>query len=179
MNFSLGFCVLHGNLNCCSGALSDLTSFAFRLDDAYNLLDEMIKNKASDVHQVIGQMIKGDYDDGSNWQIVEYIFDKINSEGCALGMKFCNTLLEALWWLGQKERAARVLNEASKRGLFPELFRISKLVWSVDVHRYGSLILVFGLFGTAVFELTAIPEIICCYWLGCGKVVPALQFQFG
>lgn len=119
--------------------MSYVTSFAFRLDDAYNLLEEMSTTKVSEVHQVIGQMIKGDYDGGSIWQIVECIFDKINYEGCALGMKFCNTLLEALWWLGQKERAARVLNEASKRGLFPELFRRSKLVWSVDVHRYGSL----------------------------------------
>lgn len=133
----------------------------------------------SDVHQVVGQMIRGDYDYGSNWQIVEYIFDKINSEGCALGMKFFNTLLEALWWLGQKERAARVLNEASKRGLFPELFRRSKLVWSVDVHRYGTLILLFYLFVSAVFEFEGITEIIRCYWLGCGKVLPALQFLFG
>lgn len=100
------------------------------------LLDEMLKNKESNIHQVIGQTIKGDYDDGSNWQMVEYVFDKLNSEGCGLGIRFYNTLLEALWWMGQKERAARVLNEATKRGLFPELFRRNKLVWSVDVHRY-------------------------------------------
>ncbi|ESW27367.1 hypothetical protein PHAVU_003G195800 [Phaseolus vulgaris] len=106
-----------------------------RSKDAYNLIDEMIKIRVSDVHQVIGQMIKGDFDDESNWQIVEYIFDKLTSEGCGLGMRFYNALLEALWWMFQRERAARVLNEASKRGLFPELFRKSKLVWSVDVHR--------------------------------------------
>ncbi|GMN45761.1 hypothetical protein TIFTF001_014947 [Ficus carica] len=106
-----------------------------RWDDALKLLDEMLKNKESNIHQVIGQMIKGDYDDGSNWQMVEYVFDKLNSEGCGLGIRFYNTLLEALWWMGQKERAARVLNEATKRGLFPELFRRNKLVWSVDVHR--------------------------------------------
>ncbi|KHN18503.1 Pentatricopeptide repeat-containing protein, chloroplastic [Glycine soja] len=91
--------------------------------------------RVSDIHQGIGQMIKGDFDDESNWQIVEYVFDKLNSEGCGLGMRFYNALLEALWCMFQRERAARVLNEASKRGLFPELFRKSKLVWSVDVHR--------------------------------------------
>ncbi|KAF2316024.1 hypothetical protein GH714_040819 [Hevea brasiliensis] len=106
-----------------------------RWSDAYGVLDEMVTNRASNIHQVIGQMIKGDYDDDSNWQMVEYVFDKLNSEGCGLGMRFYNTLLEALWWLGQKKRAARVLGEATKRGLFPELFRKSKLVWSVDVHR--------------------------------------------
>lgn len=84
----------------------------------------------------MGKMIKGDYDDEANWQMVEYVFDKLKSEGCGLGMRFYNTLLEALWWLGQKERAARVLNEATKRGLFPELLRTNKLVWSIDVHRY-------------------------------------------
>ncbi|KOM33217.1 hypothetical protein LR48_Vigan01g277300 [Vigna angularis] len=105
------------------------------LNDAYNLIDEMIKIRASDIHQVIGQMIKGDFDDESNWQIVEYVFDKLSSEGCGLGVRFYNALLEALWWMFQRERAARVLDEASKRGLFPELFRKSKLVWSVDVHR--------------------------------------------
>ncbi|KAK7330428.1 hypothetical protein VNO77_24622 [Canavalia gladiata] len=106
-----------------------------RLNDAYNLINEMITMRVSDIHQVIGQMIKGDFDDESNWQIVEYIFDKVNSEGCGLGMRFYNALLEALWWMFQRERAVRVLNEASKRGLFPELFRKSKLVWSADVHR--------------------------------------------
>lgn len=106
-----------------------------RWDNAYELLDEMLTNRVSNIHQVIGQMIKGEYDDDSNWQMVEYVFDKVNSEGRNLGMRFYNTLLEALWWLGQKKRAAKVLNEATKRGLFPELFRKNKLVWSVDVHR--------------------------------------------
>ncbi|GLT25877.1 hypothetical protein SLA2020_009790 [Shorea laevis] len=104
-------------------------------DDAHELLDEMLTNRASNIYQVTGQMIKGDFDDDSNWQMVEYVFDKLNSEGCGLGVRFYNALLEALWWLGQKERAARVLSEATKRGLFPELFRKNKLVWSVDVHR--------------------------------------------
>ncbi|KAM7471358.1 hypothetical protein LguiA_009541 [Lonicera macranthoides] len=106
-----------------------------RWDKACELLDEMLTYKVSNVHQVIGQMIKGDYDDDSNWQMVEYVFDKLNTEGCGLGLRFFNTLLEALWWMGQKERAARVLNEATKRGLYPELFRKNKLVWAVDVHR--------------------------------------------
>ncbi|XP_058762432.1 pentatricopeptide repeat-containing protein At1g74850, chloroplastic [Vicia villosa] len=106
-----------------------------RSNDADNLINEMIATGVSDIHQVIGQMIKGDFDDESNWPIVEYIFDKLNSKGSGIGMMFYNALLEALWWMCQRERAARVLNEASKRGLFPELFRKNKLVWSVDVHR--------------------------------------------
>lgn len=106
-----------------------------RWDNVSELLDEMLTHRVSNVHQVIGQMIKGDYDDDSNWQMVEYVFDKLKTEGCGLGLRFYNTLLEALWWLGQKERASRVLIEATKRGLFPELFRSNKLVWSVDVHR--------------------------------------------
>ncbi|XP_042502341.1 pentatricopeptide repeat-containing protein At1g74850, chloroplastic [Macadamia integrifolia] len=106
-----------------------------RWDGVYELLEEMTTNRVSNMHQVIGKMIKGDYDDDSNWQMVEYVFDKLNSEGCGLGLRFYNAVLEALWWLGQKERAARVLNEATRRGLFPELFRKSKLMWSVDVHR--------------------------------------------
>lgn len=109
------------------------------MDKSSELLDEMLTIRVSNIHQVIAQMIKGDFDDDSNWQMVEYVFDKLNSQGCGLGIRFYNTLLEALWWLGQKERAARVLTEATKRGLFPELFRINKLVWSVDVHRYLKL----------------------------------------
>lgn len=127
---------------CLYGVLP-LAFFAFRWDDAYELLDEMLTNRESSIHQVTGQLIKGDYDDDSNWQMVEYVFDKLNSEGCGLGMRFYNTLLEALWWLGQKQRAARVLNEALKRGIFPELFRKNKLVWSVDVHRYHNFFFFF------------------------------------
>ncbi|XP_050376448.1 pentatricopeptide repeat-containing protein At1g74850, chloroplastic [Argentina anserina] len=106
-----------------------------RWDDANKLLNEMLTNRVSNIHQVMGQMIKGDYDDESNWQMVQYVFDKLKSEGCGLGMRFYNTLIEALWWLGQKQRAARVLSEATQRGLYPELFRKNKLVWSIDVHR--------------------------------------------
>ncbi|XP_072969958.1 pentatricopeptide repeat-containing protein At1g74850, chloroplastic [Typha angustifolia] len=106
-----------------------------RWDDVSELLEEMKTNRASNMHQVIGSMIKGEYDDESNWQMVEYVFDNYSSEGCSYGVRFFNALLEALWWLRQKARAARVLHEATKRGLFPELFRQSKLVWSVDVHR--------------------------------------------
>ncbi|XP_051123142.1 pentatricopeptide repeat-containing protein At1g74850, chloroplastic [Andrographis paniculata] len=106
-----------------------------RWDKANELLDEMHTNRVSNIHQVMGQMIKGDFDDSSNWQMVEYVFDKLSSEGCGLGIRFYNTIIEALWRLGQKERAARVLEEATKRGLFPELYRNNKLIWSVDVHR--------------------------------------------
>ncbi|GAB2213183.1 hypothetical protein Drorol1_Dr00021205 [Drosera rotundifolia] len=106
-----------------------------QLDNAYSLLEEMVHTKKSNVVQAIGQLIQGDFDDESNWQIVDYVFDQINAQGCGFGMRFYNSLLEALWWLGQKARAARVLNEAFKRGLFPELFRKNKLLWSLDVHR--------------------------------------------
>lgn len=116
----------------------DIIIIFFRWDDAHRLLEEMIRCDSSNIHRVIGQMIRGDYDDDSNWQMVEYVFDKLNTEGRGLGLRFYNTLLEALWWLGQKERAARVLKEATERGLFPEMFRNSKRVWSVDVHRYNS-----------------------------------------
>lgn len=106
-----------------------------RWDEAYQLLDEMQNTTASNIHQVIGAMIKGDYDDEANWQMVEYAFDTFNPEGCGFGLRFYNTILEALWWLGQRARAKRVLDEATRRGLFPELHRDSKFVWSVDVHR--------------------------------------------
>ncbi|XP_008795952.1 pentatricopeptide repeat-containing protein At1g74850, chloroplastic isoform X1 [Phoenix dactylifera] len=106
-----------------------------RWSEAYELLEEMKTNRISSTHQVIASMIKGEYDDESNWQMVEYVFDKYNAEGCGFGLRFYNALLEALWWLGQKARAARVLHEAERRGLFPELYHQSKLVWSVDVHR--------------------------------------------
>ena len=106
-----------------------------RWEEAYQLLEEMKTSRVSNTHQVIGSMIKGDYDDESNWQMVEYVLDRYNSEGCGFGLRLYNALLEALWWLGQKARAARVLREATRRALFPELFRQSKLLWSVDVHR--------------------------------------------
>ena len=135
----------------------------------------MLTNRASNIHQVIGQMIKGDFDDDSNWQMVEYVFDKLNSEGCGLGMRFYNTLLEALWWLGQKERAVRVLGEATKRGHFPELFRKSKLVWSVDIHRCCTKSFCSNCFSSC--------DILFNFYVddfaGCGKEVHTQQYLFG
>ncbi|KAF0912268.1 hypothetical protein E2562_013951 [Oryza meyeriana var. granulata] len=115
-----------------------------RWTDAYDLLEEMKTNRAS-THQVIASMIKGEYDDDSNWQMVEYVLDNSNLEGCDYSLRFFNALLDVLWWFGQKGRAARVLDQALKYGLFPELFRDTKLVWSADVHRMsvgGSLVAV-------------------------------------
>lgn len=153
--------------------MSSLGFLSYRLADANELLGEMCTNRASNIHQVTGQMIKGEYDDESNWQMVEYVFDKLNSEGCELGMRFYNALLEALWWLGQRERAAKVLKEATKRGLFPELFRNNKLVWSVDVHRYQNWLFKFFYFQTTFFI------IYIDHLAGCGKVVHIQHYQFG
>ncbi|XP_078171721.1 plastid transcriptionally active 2 isoform X1 [Carex rostrata] len=106
-----------------------------RWQDANEILEEMKENRTSSTHNIIACMINGEYDSGSNWQMVEYVFDKCGLGGCDYGLRFYNALLDALWWLNQRARAARVLTEARKRGLYPELFRQSKLVWSVDVHR--------------------------------------------
>lgn len=106
-----------------------------RWQGANEILEEMKENRTSSTHNIIACMINGEYDSGSNWQMVEYVFDKCGLEGCDYGLRFYNALLDALWWLNQRARAARVLTEARKRGLYPELFRQSKLVWSVDVHR--------------------------------------------
>lgn len=142
----------------------------------------MLTNRVSNIHQVIGQMITGDFDDTSNWQMVEYVFDKLNSEGCGLGMRFYNTLLEALWCLGQRERAARVLSEATKRGLFPELYRKNKLVWSVDVHRYHWLYTINFLSSVdkkgknVLFILCHTNYNVLPVCIGCGQVVHAQQY---
>jgi len=106
-----------------------------RWEDAYELLEEMQAHRMPNAHRVIGTMIKGDYDDLPNWQMVDYVFDNLKSQGAGIGMAFYNVLLDTLWWFGQKERAAKVLEEARKRGVFLEAFRQTKLVWSVDVHR--------------------------------------------
>ncbi|XP_066365044.1 pentatricopeptide repeat-containing protein At1g74850, chloroplastic-like isoform X1 [Miscanthus floridulus] len=106
-----------------------------RWSDAYDLLEEMKTNRASSTHQVIASLIKGEYDDSSNWQMVEYALENSTMEGCDYSLRFFNALLDVLWWFGQKGRAARVLDQAVKFGLFPELYRDTKLVWSLDVHR--------------------------------------------
>lgn len=106
-----------------------------RWTDAYDLLEEMKTNRASNTHQVIASLIKGEYDDSSNWQMVEYALENSTLEGRDYSLRFFNALLDVLWWFGQKARAARVLDQAVKFGLFPELYRDTKLVWSLDVHR--------------------------------------------
>ncbi|KAH9329592.1 hypothetical protein KI387_001700 [Taxus chinensis] len=126
------------------GSVPSITSYCLMLstyarlhrwDNAYELLEEMRIPKAPNALRVIGTMIKGEYDDQENWQMVEHVFDTLKLEGVGVGMMFYNAVLDALWWLGQKARAAKVLEEARKRGVFPEAFRKTKLVSSVDVHR--------------------------------------------
>jgi len=57
----------------------------------------MKTNRASSTHQVIASLIKGEYDDSSNWQMVEYALKNSTMEGCDYSLRFFNALLDVLW----------------------------------------------------------------------------------
>lgn len=87
------------------------------------------------LHNVVGGIIKGDLDEGTNWQRVEYALDELKVDGVGSNLRFYNAFLEALWCLGQRERAARVFTEGQKRGFLAEAFSRNQLMWAIDVHR--------------------------------------------
>ena len=87
-------------------------------------------------HALVAGLIQGNFDETNNWsEVVEQTFDSIKVKGIESNTTFYNALLEALWWSGQKSRAGRVLQAARKRGIFPEAYRKTNTVWSVDAHR--------------------------------------------
>lgn len=89
------------------------------------------------LHVLVAGLIQGNFDEISNWNdIVQPAFDSIKVDGIESNMLFYNALLEVLWWSGQRSRAARVLGEGKKRGMFPESFSRTSSLWSVDVHRW-------------------------------------------
>lgn len=106
-----------------------------RWDDASKVLEEMLEPNMPSIYGVVGGILKGEMDDGTNWQRVEYAFDGLKVDGVGSNLRFYNALLEALWCLGQRERACRVFAEARKRGVLAEAFSRSDLMWAIDVHR--------------------------------------------
>lgn len=104
------------------------------------------------IYGVVGGILKGEMDDGTNWQRVEYAFDGLKVDGVGSNLRFYNALLEALWCLGQRERACRVFAEARKRGVLAEAFSRSDLMWAIDVHRFVP-IHVIGAFGIELVNL--------------------------
>lgn len=89
------------------------------------------------IHGVVGGILNGDLDQGTNWQRVEYAFDIVKVEGVGSNLRFYNALLEALWCLGQRERASRVFAEGQRRGILPEAFSRTRMMWAIDVHRWS------------------------------------------
>lgn len=107
-----------------------------RWEDFRKLLDEMQGSSMPNLHVLVAGLIQGNFDEISNWNdIVQPAFDSIKVDGIESNMLFYNALLEVLWWSGQRSRAARVLGEGKKRGMFPESFSRTSSLWSVDVHR--------------------------------------------
>ncbi|MCO5589158.1 hypothetical protein L7F22_043124 [Adiantum nelumboides] len=105
-------------------------------DDARRLLDEMQGKGMPDLHVLVAGLIYGNFDEASNWSgVVQPAFDSIKVNGIEDNTMFFNSLLNALWWAGQRSRAARVLEEGRKRGVFPESVSKSPMLWLVDVHR--------------------------------------------
>lgn len=107
----------------------------YRWDDVSKLLEEMQGHRMPTLHQLVAGIITGDYDSAANWQLVEHVLDNLKVEGVGHNLEFYNAFLEALWYFGQKERAARTLEEGRKRGVFMEAFKKSRNMWAVDVHR--------------------------------------------
>lgn len=110
--------------------------FCHRWDDANKVLDEMMLPNMPTLHSVVGGIIKGDLDEGTNWQRVEYALDGLKVDGVGSNLRFYNAVLEVLWCLGQRERAARVFAEGQKRGVLAEAFSRNQLMWAIDVHRW-------------------------------------------
>ena len=106
-----------------------------RWDDASKVLEELLDPNMPSIYGVVGGVLKGEMDEGTNWQRVQYAFDGLKVDGVGSNLTFYNALLEALWCLGQRERACRVFAEAQKRGVLAEAFSRSDLMWSIDVHR--------------------------------------------
>lgn len=106
-----------------------------RWEDASKVVEEMLEPNMPSIYGVVGGIFKGEMDEGTNWQRVEYALDGLKVDGVGSNLKFYNALLEALWCLGQRQRACRVFAEARQRGVFAEAFSRSDLMWSIDVHR--------------------------------------------
>lgn len=108
-----------------------------RWGDAHKLLDEMQKRTMPGLHVTVAGLIRGEYDEGTKWQMVEHEFDNLKVDGVGSNMVFFSALLEVLWGFNQRERGVRVLEEAQKRGVFAEAYQRGRIMWSVDIHRFG------------------------------------------
>lgn len=107
------------------------------------MLEEMQGNSMPTLHGIVAGLMTGEYDTGSNWDLVEHVLDNLKVEGVGHNLEFYNGLLEALWFFGQGKRATKVLQEARKRGVFVEAFRKTRMMWAIDVHRFVKNTLLF------------------------------------
>ncbi|BFI40622.1 protein MpPPR_65 [Marchantia polymorpha subsp. ruderalis] len=109
-----------------------------RWEDVGKMLEEMQGRSMPTLHSMVAGLMTGEYDTDSNWDLVEHVLDNLKIEGVGHNLEFYNGLLEALWFFGQRKRAARLLQEGRKRGVFVEAFRKTRMMWAVDVHRMST-----------------------------------------
>ncbi len=102
--------------------------------------------KIPTIYGLVAGILKGDVDQGSNWQMVEFTFDNLRRDGVGSNLHFYNALLEALWCLGQRERAARILAEGRRRGVLLEALSHTRMMWAIDVHRFHIILYFIFLF---------------------------------
>lgn len=102
--------------------------------------------KIPTIYGLVAGILKGDVDQGSNWQMVEFTFDNLRRDGVGSNLHFYNALLEALWCLGQRERAARILAEGRRRGVLLEALSHTRMMWAIDVHRFHIVLYFIFLF---------------------------------
>eukprot|EP00252_Welwitschia_mirabilis_P004017 TRINITY_DN1415_c0_g1_i1.p1 TRINITY_DN1415_c0_g1~~TRINITY_DN1415_c0_g1_i1.p1 ORF type:complete len:950 (+),score=168.14 TRINITY_DN1415_c0_g1_i1:298-3147(+) len=105
-----------------------------RWEDVCKYLGEIQASDMPDIHLAVASLLLGDPTE-SDWQCAINMLERLKTEGVDMEMTFYNALLDALWWLGQKATATRVLQETRIRCIFPEAFRRTNLIWSVDLHR--------------------------------------------
>jgi hypothetical protein len=106
----------------------------------------MMAPKIPTIYGLVAGILKGDVDQGSNWQMVEFTFDNLRRDGVGSNLHFYNALLEALWCLGQRERAARILAEGRRRGVLLEALSHTRMMWAIDVHRFHIILYFIFLF---------------------------------
>eukprot|EP00850_Spirogloea_muscicola_P003855 SM000016S01843 [mRNA] locus=s16:152197:163345:- [translate_table: standard] len=127
-----------------AGFLPDAVAYALLLSicarrsrwgDAKRILDEMEGARSTESHRILKGLLLGEFDDRNAWQQVEFFLDQVKMEGIADALVVYDAFLEALWYFGQKRRAAQFHLAAQARGISPITIRRSRLMWSIDVHR--------------------------------------------
>jgi hypothetical protein len=90
------------------------------------------------IEWTLRKLVSNNLPDEKLWESVSQMLEELKAQPKVMQYSFCNTVIDVLWSLGLRGRAAQVLSLARENQVYNHEFCIySTTEWCLDLHRWA------------------------------------------